>query len=329
MARVIGMGKARKEGREMEREKRPLIILTGPTAVGKTDLSLRLARELDGDIVSADSMQVYRRMDIGTAKVTREEMEGIPHHLIDVLEPDEDFNVVTFVTMAREAMEGIYSRGRIPVVTGGTGFYIQALAYDVNFETHQESDYRRKLQALAEEKGADHLHTMLAEVDPAYAAGIHANNVKRVIRALEFHHETGMRLSDHNSRERERTSPYDLWYFVLNCRREVLYDRINRRVDQMMELGLEEEACGLIRGGLREDMTSMQGIGYREFFPYIRGEQSLDETIEQIKKDTRHFAKRQLTWFRREKDVIWINKEDYPGEDLLLAHMISLMDKSR
>jgi len=307
----------------MERKKRPLVVLTGPTAVGKTALSLRLARALDGEIVSADSMQVYRRMDIGTAKVTRQEMEGIPHHLIDVLEPDEDFNVVTFTSMAREAMEGIYSRGRIPVVTGGTGFYIQALAYDVNFEEHQESGCRSKLRALAEEKGAEHLHSLLEEVDPAYAAGIHANNVKRVIRALEFFYETGTRLSDHNSRERERTSPYDLWYFVLNCRRQDLYDRINRRVDQMMDLGLEQEACGLIREGLREDMTSMQGIGYREFFPYLRGERSLDETVEQIKKDTRHFAKRQLTWFRREKDVIWMNKEDYPEEDRLLASMLS------
>ena len=300
-----------------------MVVLTGPTAVGKTALSLKLARALDGEIVSADSMQVYRRMDIGTAKVTRDEMEGIPHHLIDVLEPDEDFNVVIFTSMAREAMEGIYSRGRIPVVTGGTGFYIQALAYDVNFEEHRESDYRRQLRALAEERGAEYLHSLLAQVDPAYAAGIHANNVKRVIRALEFYHETGKRLSVHNSRERERTSPYDLWYFVLNLKRQDLYDRINRRVDQMMEQGLKEEACGLIQGGLREDMTCMQGIGYREFFPYIRGERTLEETVEQIKKDTRHFAKRQLTWFRREKDVIWMNKEDYPEEDQLLAGMLS------
>ena len=306
----------------MEEKKRPLIILTGPTAVGKTALSVRLAKELDGEIVSADSMQVYRRMDIGTAKVTAEEMEGVPHHLIDVLEPEESFNVVTFVNMAREALEGIYKRGRIPILTGGTGFYIQALAFDVQFEAHEESDYRAGLRILAREKGPEYLHAMLDSVDPAYASQIHANNVKRVIRALEFYHETGNQLSEHNRRERVKESPYDLAYFVLNCRREVLYDRIDRRVDRMMELGLPEEACGLIRGGLTEDMTSMQGIGYREFFPYLRGEWSLEQTVEQIKKDTRHFAKRQLTWFRREKEVIWMDKESFLNEDELLEEML-------
>ena len=307
---------------QTEAEKRPLIILTGPTAVGKTALSVKLAKALEGEIVSADSMQVYRRMDIGTAKVTREEMGGVAHHLIDVLEPWEEFNVVRFTDMAREAMEGIYARGHIPVLTGGTGFYIQALAYQVQFENHQQSDYRQRLRALAEEKGPDHLHAMLAAVDPAYAREIHANNVKRVIRALEFHHETGGRLSEHNSRERERVSPYDLHYFVLNCDRDLLYDRINRRVDQMMTLGLEEEACGLIREGLTEDMTSMQGIGYREFFLYLRGERSLAGTVEEIKKDTRHFAKRQLTWFRREKDVIWMDKGSCENEDLILERIL-------
>lgn len=209
--------------------KQPLIILTGPTAVGKTALSIELAKALNGEIISADSMQVYRHMDIGSAKIMPEEMEGVPHHLIDVLEPWEEFNVTRFQSMAKEAMAGIYSRGHVPIVTGGTGFYIQALAYDIDFtENEDHSGIREKLEQLAAEKGEEHLHQMLAEIDPESAEAIHANNVKRVIRAIEYYRLTGEKISEHNKREREKQSPYDLYYYVLTRDRAALYERIDR-----------------------------------------------------------------------------------------------------
>ena len=297
--------------------------MTGPTAVGKTGLSIGLARALGGEIISADSMQIYKKMNIGTAKITPDEMGGIPHYLVDELDPREEFHVARFQKMAREAMEQIHAHGHIPILVGGTGFYIQAAAYDVDFSPHDASEnYRKELQRLLAEKGKEYLHDRLKEVDPAYAGEVHSNNAKRVIRALEYYHETGERLSDHNKIQRERTSPYQLFYFVLDMDRSVLYERINRRVDLMMEAGLLEEVRNLIDEGCTRDMVSMQGIGYKEFFPYFAGECSLEETVEQIKTDTRHFAKRQLTWFRREKDVIWIKKEDYPDEQALTEYII-------
>ena len=300
--------------------KKPLVILTGPTSVGKTSLSISLAHEIGGEIISADSMQVYRGMDIGTAKITEEEMDGIPHYLVDILEPDQPFNVVEFQRMAKEAMNRIYSHGKIPILVGGTGFYIQALVYDIDFSEHQEKeDYRRELTLLAEEKGRQYLHSMLEEVDPEYAASVHYNNVKKVIRALEYHKETGGKLSSHNREQQERTSPYQFAYLVLNQDRELLYQRINQRVDQMMEQGLLQEVRQLSERGFTPDLVSMQGLGYKEFFEYFNGNLSLDEVVDCIKMETRRFAKRQLTWFRREKDVIWINKGDYPGEKEILA----------
>ena len=203
--------------------KQPLIVLTGPTAVGKTALSIELAKALNGEIISADSMQVYRHMDIGSAKITKKEMDGVPHHLIDVLEPWEEFNVTRFQSMAKEAMKGIYSRGHVPIVTGGTGFYIQALAYDIDFtENEDHSGLRAELEQLAEEKGEAFLHQMLAEIDPESAEAIHANNAKRVIRAIEYYRLTGEKISEHNKREREKQSPYDLYYYVLNRDRKTL-----------------------------------------------------------------------------------------------------------
>ena len=300
--------------------KKPLVILTGPTSVGKTSLSISLAHEIGGEIISADSMQVYRGMDIGTAKITEEEMDGIPHYLVDILEPDQPFNVVEFQRLAKEAMNRIYSHGKIPILVGGTGFYIQALVYDIDFSEHQEKeDYRRELTLLAEEKGRQYLHSMLEEVDPEYAASVHYNNVKKVIRALEYHKETGGKLSAHNREQQERTSPYRFAYLVLNQDRELLYQRINQRVDQMMEQGLLQEVRQLSEKGFTPDLVSMQGLGYKEFFEYFKGNLSLDEVVDRIKMETRRFAKRQLTWFRREKDVIWINKGDYPGEKEILA----------
>lgn len=303
--------------------KRPLIILTGPTAVGKTSLSLSLAKELDVEIVSADSMQVYRYMDIGTAKIREEERQGIPHHLIDVLDPWEDFNVVRFQKMAREALEEIWERGHIPIVTGGTGFYIQALLYDIHFtENNEDSSLRKDLENYARENGAEALHSRLEEVDEKAASQIHFNNVKRVIRALEFYYQTGKKISEHNEEERKRTSPYDFKYFVLNDEREHLYARINQRVDLMMEEGLVEEVQKLKEMGCDSALVSMQGLGYKEILSYLEGECTLDEAVYKIKRDTRHFAKRQITWFKRERDVIWLHKPDYDYDETKIREAV-------
>lgn len=304
---------------------KPLIVLTGPTAVGKTGLSIRLAKALNGEIISADSMQVYRHMDIGSAKITKEEMAGIPHHLIDVLEPVEEFNVVIFQKMAKEALEGIYDRGRVPIVAGGTGFYIQALAYDIDFtETDEDPSLRRELEQTAKEKGAQYLHQMLREADPASAERIHANNIKRVIRAIEFYRQTGTKISEHNQEERRKQSPYDLFYYVLNMERQSLYERIDRRVDQMIRDGLIEEVRKLAAMGCTRDMVSMQGLGYKEILDYLDGRSSLEEAVCLIKRDTRHFAKRQITWFKRERDVRWLNLWEF-GDDRekVLRHILS------
>ena len=297
-------------------EKRPLIVLTGPTAVGKTRLSVMLAKAIGGEIISADSMQVYRGMDIGSAKIKTEEMDGIPHHLIDVLEPDEEFNVVVFQKLCKEAMEKIYAAGHIPILTGGTGFYIQAVLYDIDFtETQEDTSYREELEALANEKSAEYLHQMLQQVDPKAAEEIHANNIKRVIRALEFFKQTGERISKHNEKERQKESRYASCYFVLNDDREKLYERIDIRVDEMVAEGLVEEVIALQERGFTKDMVSMQGLGYKEILAYLNGECTLDEAIYIIKRDTRHFAKRQITWFKREKEVIWVNKPEFSYDD--------------
>lgn len=289
--------------------KRPLIILAGPTAVGKTAASIRLAKAIGAEIISADSMQVYRHMDIGSAKIRQEEMEGVPHYLIDVLEPEEEFNVVRFQQMAKAAAEEIYAKGKIPLVAGGTGFYIQALLYDIDFtENDGDTSYRRSLEKTAEEKGGEYLHAMLREADPKAAEEIHPHNIKRMIRALEFHHQTGGKISEHNEAEREKSSPYDFAYFVLTDERSRLYERIDRRVDMMMEEGLLEEVLYLKERGVKRESTAMQGLGYKELYAYLDGECTLEEAVRIIKRDTRHFAKRQLTWFKRERDVIWADK---------------------
>lgn len=304
--------------------KKPLIILTGPTAVGKTKASIGLAKALNGEIISADSMQVYKSMDIGSAKIRPEEMQGIRHYLIDVLEPDEEFHVVRFQEMAKQAMEEIYAKGKIPIVVGGTGFYIQALLYDIDFtESREDTSYREELELLAKTKGAEYLHQMLRQVDEKAAESIHANNVKRVIRALEFHKETGEKISEHNEQERQKNSPYEFCYFVLNDDRARLYERINDRIDQMLEDGLLDEVKSLKEKGYTKDMVSMQGLGYKEILDYLDGNCTLEEAIYILKRDTRHFAKRQLTWFRRERDVIWIPKNDYAyDEDKILEVML-------
>lgn len=296
-------------------EKRPLVIITGPTAVGKTDLSIKLAKAVGGEIISADSMQVYRHMDIGSAKVTKEEMDGVPHYLVDVLEPWEEFNVVVFQQMAKKALEEIYSHGAVPIIAGGTGFYIQALLYDIDFKENPEGNQiRKELEALADEKGAEYLHQQLAKVDPESALAIHSNNVKRVIRALEYFRQTGQKISVHNQEERQRESPFDFFYYVINTERSRLYERIDRRVDLMMENGLVEEVKKLKAMGCHRGMVSMQGLGYKEILDYLNGECTLDEAVYILKRDTRHFAKRQITWFKRERDVRWVNLEKFSGD---------------
>ena len=309
--------------------KQPLIVLTGPTAVGKTSLSISLAKAVNGEIISADSMQVYKKMDIGSAKIRSEEMQGIPHYLVDVLEPEEEFHIVKFQQMAKKAMEDIYSRGKIPILVGGTGFYIQAVTKDIDFtEAQQENDYRKELEALAEEKGGEHLHEMLRKVGPVSADAIHAHNVKRVIRALEFYNQNGSPISAHNEEQKQHESPYNLAYFVLNMPRELLYERIDLRVDQMMKEGLLEEVSRLKEEGCHRGMVSMQGLGYKEILAYLDGEYPLEEAVRVLKRDTRHFAKRQLTWFRREQELTWVNKDQFSyQEDQILDYMLEICRK--
>lgn len=306
-----------------------MVILTGPTAVGKSALSIALAKALDTGIISADSMQVYKHMDIGSAKITPEEMQGVPHALIDVYEPDEPFHVVQFQHDAKAAMGQFWDKGKLPLVVGGTGFYIQALLYDVDFsEEDADLKLRQKYAQLAQSEGAEALHAQLAQVDPQAAGQIHANNIKRVIRALEFYEKTGTPISAHNAAERAKQSPYGFAYFVLTDRREHLYERIDARVDAMMEQGLLDEVKKLRDMGYTRDLVSMQGLGYKELLAYLDGECSLDEAVYMIKRDTRHFAKRQLTWFRRERDVIWVDKPafDY-DEDKILSYMLQEIEK--
>lgn len=307
--------------------KKPIVVLTGPTAVGKTELSIQLAKVIGGEIISADSMQVYKYMDVGSAKTTPEEMDGVRHYLVDELEPFDEFHVVKFQEYAQKYLNEIYAHGKIPIIAGGTGFYIQALLNDIDF-TEQESDsaYRKELEALAEEHGNQYLHDRLKEVDPESAEAIHPNNRKRVIRALEFYQETGRKISEHNAKEQMRTSPYNFAYFVLNDERSHLYKRIDARVDKMIEDGLEAEVRRLKEMGCTKDMVAMQGIGYKEMLSYLDGSYSLEEAVYIIKRETRHFAKRQITWFKRERDVIWLNKNefDYKNE-AILAYMIKIL----
>ncbi len=305
-------------------KKRPLVIIAGPTGVGKTKLSIQLAKAIGGEIISCDSVQVYRGMDIGSAKITQEEMEQVPHYLIDVLDPTDDFNVMLFQQMAKEAMETIYQKGKIPILVGGTAFYTQALLRNIDFTKESNPNrIRRELEDYANEYGNQALHQRLLQVDPKSAEIIHYNNRKRVIRALEYYQQTGTPISAHNEIEKQKESPYNFCYFVLNDRRELLYQRIDQRVDEMIKLGLVQEVETLLHQGCTRDMTSMQALGYKEIIAYLQGECSLEQAIYTIKRDTRHFAKRQLTWYRREPDIIWINKDTLEyNNDNILAYML-------
>lgn len=307
--------------------KQPLIILSGPTAVGKTALSIELAKRVNGAIISADSMQVYKHMDIGSAKIMPEEMEGVKHYLIDELNPEDEFNIVVFQQKAKAALKEIYENGQIPIIAGGTGFYIQSLLYDINFDNQDcNEEFRAELEQIAKEQGNEVLHERLKKIDPVSAEKIHANNVKRVIRALEFYHLTGKPISEHNETEQQKASPYNFAYFVLTDDRANLYKRIDMRVDIMLKNGLVEEVKRLKEMGYHRDMVSMQGLGYKEILDYLDGKCTLEEAIYILKRETRHFAKRQLTWFRRERDVIWLDKQKYNyDEAAVLKDMCSIL----
>ena len=305
------------------KEKPMLIVVAGPTASGKSAAAVELARMIDGEIISADSMQVYRHMDIGSAKITKEEMMGIPHYLIDIADPTEEFDVVRYAHEAKAAISDIISRGKIPILCGGTGFYIQAVTRDIDFsETGSLPKYREELAAYAAEHGNEALHDRLKDIDPVSYETIHANNLKRVIRALEYYKETGMTISAHNAAERQRETPYDLHFFVLNDDRAVLYDRIDKRVDFMMAEGLYDEVMYLRQMGLTRNMVSMQGLGYKEMLDCMDGRYELDEAVRILKRDSRHYAKRQITWFKREKDAVWIDRADFGGDSKRIAEFM-------
>jgi len=310
--------------------KKPLIVIAGPTASGKTSISIQLAKKINGEIISADSMQVYKYMDIGTAKPTKDEMEGIPHYLIDEFDPKDEFSVAIFQEKAKKYLEIIYSKNKIPILVGGTGFYIQALVYDINFmETNNDYEYRSYLENLSKEKGNQYINDMLSKVDPVSASKIHPNNIKRIIRALEYYKLTNKPISQHNEEEKKnKFSPYNTAFFCLNMNREILYKRIDTRVDQMIKLGLVEEVNDLLKKGYSPNLVSMQGLGYKEIVKYLQGKISLDEAIYILKRDTRHFAKRQLTWFRRQENPYWINLDDY-GFDMyiIIAKMLNHIEE--
>lgn len=308
-------------------KKKPMVILTGPTAVGKTALSIALAKKINGAIISADSMQVYKYMDIGSAKIMPEEMEGIKHYLVDELMPEEEFHIVRFKEMALKALDEIYENGQIPIIVGGTGFYIQALLYDIDFcEQDADENFREEMQVFADNYGAEALHEKLKEIDPVSYETIHANNVKRVIRALEYYHLSGKPISKHNEEEKQKQSPYNFVYFVLNDNREKLYERIEKRIDIMLDMGLIDEVKKLKDMGYHRDMVSMQGLGYKEILDYLDGKCTLEEAIYILKRDTRHFAKRQLTWFKREKEVTWIDKAEFAyDEDKIMQFILQIL----
>ena len=308
--------------------KKPLVIIAGPTATGKTKVSIELAKRINGAVISADSMQVYKGMDIGSAKITKEEMNGVDHYLIDELKPSDDFNVKIFKDMAKDALSKIYDNNQIPMIVGGTGFYIQALLYDVEFpDEESDSSYRAELNKLYEEKGAEYLHSMLEKVDPTAADEINMNNVKRVIRALEFFHDNNSPISEHNKIMREREAVFNNAFFVLTDDRAKLYERIDKRVDKMLEDGLVDEVKALKEQGYVRTDVAMQGLGYKEILDYLDGKITLDEAVYIIKRDTRHFAKRQVTWFKREKDVVWIDRSEYDDVNAIVDKMVSILNE--
>lgn len=296
----------------MQDIKKPLIVIAGPTASGKTGLSVALAKAINGAVISGDSIQVYKHMDIGTAKIMADEMKGVKHYLVDEIMPDEPYNVQVFQTKAKEAMDEIYAQGKVPILVGGTGFYIQSLVYDIDFEdTVEDPAYRACLEKLSRTMGVEAVHEKLKSVDPVSYDLIHPNNIKRVIRALEYYRQTGQPISEHNEEEAKKTSPYHVLFYVLTMERALLYERINHRVDLMVEKGLIDEVKALKKMGYHKGMVSMQGIGYKQILESFDGAYDLDEAIDLIKRDSRRFAKRQHTWFKREDIAKWLHADQF------------------
>lgn len=310
--------------------KNKLIILAGPTASGKTSVSIDLAKRIGGEIISADSMQVYKYMDVGTAKISVEEMQGVKHHLIDVLDPNEDFNIVKFQNMVKSSIEEIVKNGHIPILVGGTGFYIQSIIYDIDFNNEDDnSSIRKTLEEEYDTFGADFMHEKLKKIDMVSADSIHKNNKKRIIRAIEYFMINNIPISLHNESQRKKSSPYDYRFFVLNPPRDILYERINQRVDIMVGKGLVDEVKSLKERGLSKANISMQGIGYKEILEYLEGDTSIEAAIENIKQNTRHMAKRQVTWFKREKDVIYVDPFSFESNDKIVDYMIEKINTER
>ena len=301
-----------------------LFILAGPTAVGKTEISIKLAQRLNGEIISADSMQIYKYMDVGSAKISKEEMMGVPHHLVDVIEPSEEFSVAEFKERAERAIEEITYKNKLPMIVGGTGFYINSLIYNYSFaDTNKDEEYREYLTKLAEVEGKEYVHGLLKDIDEESYNKLYPNDLKRVIRALEVYKVSGKPMSEFAAEQNILDIPYNVYYFVLNMDRKKLYSRINLRVDIMMKNNLIDEVIKLKEMGYNADMQSMKGIGYKEVLYYLNGEISLNEAVEMIKQGSRNYAKRQLTWFRKDPRVNWINKDDFNSENEIVEHIVS------
>lgn len=305
-----------------------LMVIVGPTAVGKTAISIKLAKILNGEIISADSMQIYKYMDIGTAKVTPEEMEGIPHYLIDVVYPDEEFTVADYKELAEKIISDINKKGKIPIVVGGTGLYVNSLVYDLNFtKVPPNEKIRKRLNELADKFGNEYIHNMLEKIDKESSKRIHVSDRKRIIRAIEIYEVTGIPMSEQNRDFRKQNDRYNLAMIGFNMDRDKLYERINMRVDKMIENGLIAEVANLLKMGYTKDLTSMQGIGYKEIIKYLEGELTLEESIELIKKGSRNYAKRQLTWFRRDSRIKWFNLDEYSNLDILVNQIVNYVEK--
>lgn len=301
-----------------------LFILAGPTAVGKTDISIKLAKKLNGDIISADSMQIYKHMNIGSAKVTKEEMCGIKHYMIDIIEPAESFNVLNYKNMAQNHITEIHGNQKLPMVVGGTGLYINSLIFNYSFtEAHVDKNYREYLQDTADKKGKEYIHNLLKEIDRESYEKLYPNDLKRVIRALEVYKLTGKTMSEFNKENNIYDIPYNVYYFVLTMDREKLYNRINKRVDIMISSGLIDEVLKLKSSGYNSSMQSMKGIGYKEILSYLDGSISMDDAIDMIKKGSRHYAKRQLTWFRKDPRVNWIDKDNFNDDNAIVDYIIN------
>lgn len=308
--------------------KEKLIVIVGPTGIGKTSLSLEVANIVGGEIISADSMQIYKYMDIGTDKIKENEMQDIPHHLIDFLEPDEDFSVSNYSNKAKEMISKINDKNKIPVLVGGTGLYINSIVYNLNFtKVASDENIRAKFEQIKEEFGNEYLLNILREIDPKSAERINVNDTKRVIRAIEIYKITGKPMSLHNKNFRKENNDYDLVMIGLNMDRKNLYDRINHRVDAMIEKGLVDEVNGLLKSGYEKDLISMQAIGYKEIIMYLEGSITFDRAIELIKQGSRNYAKRQLTWFRRDNRINWFDIDEYENIDELASVAIEYINK--